>query len=185
MDCSKLSSYFGLNMIYTTLKTVKCVVLDVDGVLTNGNILVTEEGNQLRTFNVKDGYAIQYAIKKGLDVFVITGAKSEGVRARFEGLGVKETFLGISDKLSVLNSLLEKYNYALEDVLFVGDDMPDYICMQNVGVAVAPADAVEDIKQISQYVSKFKGGEGVVRDIIEKILRLQGKWHVDVLTTSV
>ncbi|MCA5006799.1 KdsC family phosphatase [Sphingobacterium bovistauri] len=172
-------------MIYTQLKGVKCVILDVDGVLTNGNILVTDDGNQLRTFNVKDGYAIQYAIKQGLDVFVITGAKSEGVKIRFQGLGVKEIFLGISDKLAVLEDLLKKYNHALEDVLFIGDDMPDYICMQRVGVAVAPADAVEDIKKLCDYVSKFKGGEGVVREVLEKTLRLQGKWHVDVLTTSV
>lgn len=172
-------------MIYTKLKNVKCVVLDVDGVLTNGDILVTEEGNQLRTFNVKDGYAIQYAIKQGLDIFVITGAKSQGVKLRFEGLGVKETFLGISDKWTLLRELLEKYDYNTEEVLFVGDDMPDYVCMQKVGVAVAPADAVEDIKKVSSYVSKLKGGEGVVREILEKLLRLQGKWHVDVLTPSV
>ena len=172
-------------MIYTQMKSVKCVVLDVDGVLTNGDILVTDEGNQLRTFNVKDGYAIQYALKQGIDIFVITGAKSSGVKLRFEGLGVKETFIGISDKLSVLLPLLEKYNYTFDDVLFVGDDMPDYLCMQKVGIAVAPADAVEDIKKVSHYISKLKGGEGVVREILEKMLRLQGKWHVDVLTTSI
>ena len=172
-------------MIYTQLKSVKCVVLDVDGVLTNGNILVTEEGNQLRTFNVKDGYAIQYAIKQGVDIFVITGAKSEGVKLRFQGLGVKETFLGISNKLALLESLLDQYNYTMQDVLFIGDDMPDYACMQQAGVAISPADAVEDIKKLSHYVSKLKGGEGVVREILEKMLRLQGKWHVDVLTRSV
>lgn len=172
-------------MIYTKLKSVKCIVLDVDGVLTNGNILVTEEGNQLRTFNVKDGYAIQYAIKQGLDIFVITGAKSLGIQKRFEGLGVKEIFLGISDKWAVMSSLLQRYQYTLTDVLFVGDDMPDYACMQQVGIAVAPSDAVEDIKKISHYISKFKGGEGVARDIIEKTLRLQGKWHMDVFTRSV
>lgn len=172
-------------MIYTKLKNVKCVVLDVDGVLTNGDILVMEDGSQLRTFNVKDGYAIQYAIKQGVDIFVITGAKSQGVKMRFEGLGVKETFIGISDKWTLLAELLDKYGYSAEDVLFVGDDMPDYLCMQRAGVAVAPADAVEDIKRVSDYVSKLKGGEGMVRDILEKMLRLQGKWHNDVLTTSV
>lgn len=172
-------------MIYSKLKNIKCVVLDVDGVLTSGDILVTDEGSQLRTFNVKDGYAIQYAIKQGLDLFVITGAKSQGVKLRFEGLGVKETFLGISDKWTLLQQLLEKYNHNPTDVLFIGDDMPDYVCMQQVGIAVAPADAVEDIKKISDYVSKLKGGEGVAREILEKMLRLQGKWHADVLTTSV
>ena len=172
-------------MIYTKFKAIKCVILDVDGVLTNGNILVTEEGNQLRTFHVKDGYAIQYAIKQGLEIFVITGAKSLGIQKRLEGLGVRETFLGISDKCSVMNSLLEKYQFSLSETLFIGDDMPDYACMQKVGVAVAPADAIEDIKKISHYISKFKGGEVVAREIIEKILRLQNKWHMDVLTPSV
>lgn len=172
-------------MIYSKFKNVKCVVLDVDGVLTDGSIMVTEDGNQLRSFHVKDGYAIQYAVKQGLDVFVITGGKSEGVRLRFEGLGVKETFLGISDKWTLLQQLLSKYNYSSSQVLFIGDDMPDYICMQHVGIAVAPADAVEDIKKISHFVSSHKGGGGVVREMIEKVLRLQGKWHNDVLIKSI
>lgn len=175
----------AFEMIYTKFKNIKCVILDVDGVLTNGNILVTEEGDQLRTFNVKDGYAIQYAIKQGLEVFIITGAKSQGIQKRFEGLGVKKIFLGISDKWSVLPSLLDSYGYHLEEVLFIGDDMPDYMCMQKVGVAVAPADAIEDIKKISHYTSKLKGGEGIAREILEKILRLQNKWHMDLFTPSV
>lgn len=172
-------------MIYTSFKKIKCVVLDVDGVLTSGDILVNEIGNQLRTFNVKDGYAIQYAIKNNLLIFVITGAKSLGVQKRFESLGVQEIHLGVSNKLELLTSLLEKHNLSQEDVLFIGDDMPDYLCMEHVGVAVAPADAVEEIKQISHYVSSKKGGEGVVREIIEKILKLQDKWHQDVLIKSV
>jgi len=172
-------------MIYTTLKTIKCVVLDVDGVLTNGDILVNEQGEQLRTFNVKDGYAIQYAIKQGIKVFVITGAKSLGVQKRFQGLGVEEIHLGISDKLTLLNSLLVKYSLVNEEVLFVGDDMPDYTCMQSVGVAISPADAIDDIKKISHYVSVKKGGEGVVREILEKMLKLQDKWHTDVFIKSI
>lgn len=172
-------------MIYTTLKTIKCVVLDVDGVLTNGDILVNEQGEQLRTFNVKDGYAIQYAIKQGIKVFVITGAKSLGVQKRFQGLGVEEIHLGISDKLTLLNNLLVKYSLVNEEVLFVGDDMPDYTCMQSVGVAISPADAIDDIKKISHYVSVKKGGEGVVREILEKMLKLQDKWHTDVFIKSI
>ena len=172
-------------MIYTTLKTIKCVVLDVDGVLTNGDILVNEQGEQVRTFNVKDGYAIQYAIKQGIKVFVITGAKSLGVQKRFQGLGVEEIHLGISDKLTLLNSLLVKYSLVNEEVLFVGDDMPDYTCMQSVGVAISPADAIDDIKKISHYVSVKKGGEGVVREILEKMLKLQDKWHTDVFIKSI
>ena len=172
-------------MIYTTLKSIKCVVLDVDGVLTNGDILVNEQGDQLRTFNVKDGYAIQYAVKQNLLIFVITGAKSLGVQLRFANLGVQEIHLGIADKLILLKSLLTKYKMDFHDVLFVGDDMPDYFCMQQVAVAVAPADAIDDIKHISHYVSTKKGGEGVVREILEKMLKLQEKWHHDVFVKSV
>lgn len=172
-------------MIYTTLKTIKCIVLDVDGVLTNGDILVNEQGDQLRTFNVKDGYAIQYAVKQQVIIFVITGAKSLGVQKRFENLGVQEIHLGISDKLTLLNTLLAKYNISMQDTLYIGDDMPDYICMQHVGVAVSPADAVDDVKRVSHYVSVKKGGEGVAREVIEKMLKLQNKWHNDVLIQSV
>lgn len=176
---------FVLIMIYSTLKNTKCVVLDVDGVLTNGEILVNEQGEQLRTFNVKDGYAIQYAAQQGLLIFVITGGRSQGVLSRMEGLRVPEVHLGVSDKLSLLQDLAGRYELRLEDIAFIGDDMPDYTCMQQVGAAIAPADAVEDIKKISHYVSAKKGGEGVVREIIEKVLRLQDKWHPDVLIKSI
>ena len=172
-------------MIYNELKKVKCVVLDVDGVLTNGNILVTDKGEQLRTFNVKDGYAMQYAVKRGLKVIIITGARSQGVAIRCQGLGASEVHLGISDKLTLLKEILEREQLDASQVMFIGDDMPDYACMKYVGVAVCPADAIEDIKAICQFVSKNKGGQGVVREMIEKTLRLQENWHVDVLTTSV
>lgn len=172
-------------MIYTTLKTIKCIVLDVDGVLTNGDILVNEQGDQLRTFNVKDGYAIQYAVKQNVLIFIITGAKSLGIQKRFENLGVKEIHLGISDKLTLLITLAQKYNIGFLDILFIGDDMPDFSCMQSVGVAVSPSDAIEEIKKISHYISTKKGGEGVVREIIEKVLKLQDKWHNDVFTKSI
>ncbi|MDR2284732.1 MAG: HAD-IIIA family hydrolase [Sphingobacterium sp.] len=172
-------------MIYSTLKNIKCIVLDVDGVLTDGAILVNENGEQLRTFNVKDGYAIQYAVKQGLLVFVITGGRSQGVLKRMEGLHVPEIHLGVSDKLSLLEELATRYNLRLTDMAFIGDDMPDYSCMQQVGAAIAPADAVEDIKRISHYVSTKRGGEGIVREIIEKVLRLQDKWHTEVLIKSI
>ncbi len=172
-------------MIYSTLKNIKCIVLDVDGVLTDGAILVNENGEQLRTFNVKDGYAIQYAVKQGLLIFVITGGRSQGVLKRMEGLHVPEIHLGVSDKLSLLEELATRYNLRLADMAFIGDDMPDYSCMEQVGAAIAPADAVEDIKRISHYVSTKRGGEGIVREIIEKVLRLQDKWHTEVLIKSI
>jgi len=157
----------------------------VDGVLTNGDILVNEQGEQLRSFNVKDGYAIQYAVKQNVLIFVITGGKSLGVVKRFENLGVQEIHIGVSDKLTLLNTLLLKYDIDRKDVMFIGDDMPDYACMKEVGVAIAPADAIEEIKYLSDYVSTKKGGEGVAREIIEKMLKLQDKWHKDVLVTSI
>lgn len=172
-------------MIYSVLKNIKCVVLDVDGVLTNGRVLVNEQGEQLRTFNVKDGYAIQYAIRQGLLIFVISGARSQGVLKRLQSLLVQEIHLGVSNKLELLENLAERYGLSMEEMVFVGDDMPDYICMQRVGAAISPADAVEDIKKISHYVSTKKGGDGIVREIIEKILRLQNKWHPDVLIKSI
>jgi len=172
-------------MIYSTLKNIKCIVLDVDGVLTDGAILVNENGEQLRTFNVKDGYAIQYAAKQGLLIFVITGGHSQGVLKRMEGLHVPEIHLGVSDKLSLLEELATRYNLRLADMAFIGDDMPDYSCMEQVGAAIAPADAVEDIKRISHYVSTKRGGEGIVREIVEKVLRLQDKWHTEVLIKSI
>lgn len=159
--------------------------MDVDGVLTDGAILVNENGEQLRTFNVKDGYAIQYAVKQGLLVFVITGGRSQGVLKRMEGLHVPEIHLGVSDKLGLLEELATRYGLRLADMAFIGDDMPDYSCMQQVGAAIAPADAVEDIKRVSHYVSTKRGGEGVVREIIEKVLRLQDKWHAEVLIKSI
>lgn len=172
-------------MILKRLKYVKAIFLDVDGVLTDGSIFVNEVGEQLRTFNVKDGYAIQLAIKKGIKICVITGGKSEGVLRRFEGLGVEDIHMGITDKLAILEAMLERYQINKEEVLFIGDDMPDLACMQYVGIAAAPQDAVEEIKAISHYISSKEGGRGVVRDVVEKVLKLQNKWGADFSVKSV
>ncbi|MCT1526238.1 KdsC family phosphatase [Sphingobacterium hotanense] len=172
-------------MIFQKFTQIKAVVLDVDGVLTDGTLQVTESGDQLRTFYVKDGYAMQLAEKMGLMLWVISGGRSEGVRLRLQGLGVKEIHLGVSQKIDVLNELLTKYELTADQLMYVGDDMPDYEVMQVVGIAACPVDAVEDIKTISHYMSPFKGGRGVVRDILEKILKLQGKWGVQTHIKSV
>ncbi|WP_312138388.1 HAD hydrolase family protein [Sphingobacterium sp.] len=172
-------------MIFQKFTQIKAVVLDVDGVLTDGTLQVTESGEQLRTFYVKDGYAMQLAEKMGLMLWVISGGRSEGVRLRLQGLGVKEIHLGVSQKMDVLNELLSKYELTADQLMYVGDDMPDYEVMQVVGIAACPVDAVEDIKTISHYMSPFKGGRGVVRDILEKILKLQGKWGVQTHIKSV
>ncbi|MBE8713279.1 KdsC family phosphatase [Sphingobacterium hungaricum] len=166
-------------MVYEEFAKVTAIILDVDGVLTDGVIQVNEEGHQLRAFQVKDGYAIQLAVKSGVFVFAISGAKSNGVKMRLEGLGVEEIHLGISDKVSVLDSLVDKYNLDKATILYMGDDIPDYYAMQEVGLPVCPSDAVEEIKAISKYVSSKSGGNGAVRDVIEKVLKLQGKWFLD------
>lgn len=158
------------------LHTISTFIFDVDGVLTNGNVLVTEQGEQLRQFNIKDGYALQLAVKKGFNVAVISGARSAGVEKRLQGLGIKDVFLGISDKMSVFNNYLTEKQLNADDIVYAGDDIPDLSVMKLVGLAVCPSDAVEEIKAVSNYISPKKGGEGVARDIIEKVLKIQDKW---------
>ncbi|WP_343563525.1 HAD-IIIA family hydrolase [Sphingobacterium sp.] len=172
-------------MVLTEFRTIKGFVLDVDGVLTDGTVQVNEAGEQLRTFNIKDGYAMQLAIKKGYPIFVITGGASRGVERRLQGLGVKEIHSGVVDKLSKLKQIAGNYNLTLSELMYIGDDIPDFSCMRSVGLAVSPADATEEIKKISHYVSGFKGGKGVVRELIEKVLKVQGNWYEDETIKSI
>ncbi|MGJ1431906.1 KdsC family phosphatase [Sphingobacterium spiritivorum] len=172
-------------MVLQELARLKAIVIDVDGVLTDGTVQVDEHGEQLRTFNVKDGYAMHLAMSKGLQIIVISGGKNTGVQRRLEGLGIQEIHLGVADKLTLLQDIMQRFRIELPDVMFIGDDMPDYKCMKAVGVAACPADAVEEIKQISHYVSGLGGGKGVVRELIEKTLKLQDKWYDDMNVKSV
>ncbi|MGJ1268562.1 KdsC family phosphatase [Sphingobacterium spiritivorum] len=172
-------------MILQELARLKAIVIDVDGVLTDGTVQVDEHGEQLRTFNVKDGYAMHLAMSKGLQIIVISGGRNAGVQRRLEGLGIQEIHLGVADKLTLLQDITQRFRIELPDVMFIGDDMPDYKCMKAVGVAACPADAVEEIKQISHYVSGLSGGKGVVRELIEKTLKLQDKWYDDTNVKSV
>lgn len=172
-------------VLFDQLKRVKAFVFDVDGVLTNGEVLVTEEGEQLRSFYIKDGYALQLAVKQGYPIAIITGGKSLGVKLRLEGLGIKDVFIDASHKTMILEQWMQKNNIQPESVLYMGDDIPDIQAMTMVGFASCPADAVEDIKAISHYISPVKGGKGAVRDVIEKVLRLQNKWDIDPEVKSV
>lgn len=172
-------------MLFDKLKRVKAFVLDVDGVLTNGEVLVTEKGEQLRGFNIRDGYALQLAVKKGFPIAVITGGKSEGVRLRLEGLGIIDIFMGIQHKTSCFNKWLNEQQFQAEDVLYMGDDIPDLTIMREVGMAVCPNDAAEEIKAVSHYISSKDGGKGAVRDVIEKVLKLQNKWDDDMAIKSI
>lgn len=158
------------------LKHISCFILDVDGVLTDGSLMLFPGGDQVRKMNIRDGYAIQAAIKAGYKVAVISGGKSEGVKTRLAGLGMTDIFLGVDDKTEKFDELLSKYNLKTENVLYMGDDLPDLVVMKKSGVPVCPADAAHEIKEISIYISGKKGGEGCVRDIIEQVMRLHGKW---------
>jgi 3-deoxy-D-manno-octulosonate 8-phosphate phosphatase (KDO 8-P phosphatase) len=157
-------------------KKIRTFVLDVDGVLTNGYVLINETGAQLRQMNIKDGYALQLAVKMGYGVVVISGGDSDSVRMRMEKLGVKDVYLNVKNKKEKLTEYISGRGISWEEVLFMGDDMPDYTAMQLVGIPCAPADAAREIKTISRYISPFNGGEGCVREVIEKVLKLNDHW---------
>jgi 3-deoxy-D-manno-octulosonate 8-phosphate phosphatase (KDO 8-P phosphatase) len=163
-------------MFLQKLRDITTLIFDVDGVLTTGDILASNTGEFLRTFNIKDGYALQLAVKKGYHVCIISGGSGEAMKKRFEALGIKNIFLGVSDKVAVFERILTQYKLTSEEVLYMGDDIPDYNIMKLVGLPTCPADAVEEIKAISTFVSPYPGGKTAVRDIIEKVLKVQGNW---------
>ena len=159
------------------LPNITTLIFDVDGVLTNGLVTIMPDGQLVRNMNIKDGYALKTAVDKGLNVCIISGGKNEGVRTRLANLGIKDIYLGAHDKIKQYNELVEKYNLKPENVLYMGDDVPDFPVMKLVGLPCCPNDAAREIQQVSKYISDKKGGEGCVRDIIEQILRVQGKWE--------
>ncbi len=166
-------------MIDYDLKKIRAVVFDVDGVLSAETITLSAEGEPLRTVNIKDGYAIQLACKRGLIVAIITGGNTPAVRKRYEGLGVKDIYMGAGVKLVAYEEFVARHGLKDEEVLYVGDDIPDYEVMGRVGCACCPKDACAEIKEVSIYVSDRNGGCGVGRDILEQVLRAQGKWMGD------
>lgn len=159
------------------LKDITTFVFDVDGVFTDGSLLITSEGEMLRKMSVKDGYALKTALQKGYNVCIITGGTNEGVRLRLEGLGVTDIYLGAHHKLEPLKEYIKKYKLSLHNVLYMGDDMPDIPPMRTVGLATCPQDAVPEVKAVSKYISHKKGGEACVRDVIEQVLKVRGDWH--------
>ena len=166
-------------MIYYDLSRIKAIVFDVDGVLSASTITLHPNGEPMRTVNIKDGYAIQLAVKQGLHIAIMTGANVDSIRVRYERLGVKDVFTACSVKIKVYEKFLAEYGMADDEIIFVGDDVPDYEVMSRCGCPCCPADACPDIKSISRYISSANGGYGVGRDIIEQVLRAQGKWLAD------
>jgi 3-deoxy-D-manno-octulosonate 8-phosphate phosphatase (KDO 8-P phosphatase) len=157
---------------------IRTFIFDVDGVLTDGSLLATEEGHLLRKMNIKDGYAIQLAIKSGYKVWIISGAKSEGVRTRLQKLGVVDVHIGIESKRELLEEIAETQQTSYSSILYMGDDIPDYAAMQLCGLPCCPCDAVPEIRGVAKYISPYKGGEGCVRDVIEKVMKLNGDWKM-------
>ncbi|MFL5762835.1 MAG: KdsC family phosphatase [Bacteroidia bacterium] len=158
------------------LDRVKAFIFDVDGVLTNGSVTLMPDGEQVRVMNIKDGYALQLAVKKGYKVAIISGGRSEMVRKRLNGLGITDVYLGTESKIDQYNEFISIYDIKPEEVLYMGDDLPDYEVMQRIGIPTCPADSAPEIKDISIYISDKKGGEGAVRDVIEQVMRLHGHW---------
>jgi len=158
------------------LSRVRAFVFDIDGVLSLQTINLNSFGTPNRTVNLRDGYALQLAVKKGYHIGIISGCKSKEYQKRLKLLGIKDIYLDCKSKISHFNEFLNKYGLNSADVLFMGDDIPDYEAMKAAGIPVCPSDADSEIKQISSYISDRKGGEGCVRDVIEQVLRLHNKW---------
>ncbi len=158
------------------LRDIHTFIFDVDGVLTNSELIILENGHLLRKMNTRDGYAMKRAVEMGYRVCIITGGSSSGVVHRLLALGIKDIYREISNKIEAFEEYIEKYNIDPGEILYMGDDLPDYQVMRRVGLPACPADAAVEVMHIAQYKSHLKGGQGCVRDVIEKVLKLHGKW---------
>ena len=174
-----------LNMnLLQRLKQINCFVFDVDGVLTDGTLLVMPGGLMVRKMNIKDGYALQLAIKMGYRVLIISGGNSMEVKDRLQKLGVTEIWMQVTDKRTLLDDYLTQNNIPVESVAYMGDDIPDFEVMQLVGMPCCPIDAATDIKAIADFIASKKGGEGCARELIEKVMKLNGHWQEDTTIRS-
>lgn len=159
------------------MNDITTFIFDVDGVLTDGSVFVTNEGEMLRTMNIRDGYAMKAAVESGYKVCIISGGSNEGVRVRLRNLGITDIYLGTPNKVATFDEYTNLYQIKPENVLYMGDDIPDYHVMKLVGLATCPQDASPEIKTISGYISHKHGGKGAVRDVIEQVMKTQGKWN--------
>lgn len=162
------------------LSDIKAFVFDCDGVFTDGRVTVIPSGEHLRSYNVKDGYAVALAVKRGYPICIISGGVGESMHKRFSALGIKDIFLGCGDKIAALEEFSAKYNIPKEQMLYMGDDVPDIAPLREVGAATAPKDCALDLKNIVKYISPYEGGRGCVRDVIEQVLKAQGAWSTTV-----
>lgn len=165
-------------------KKITTFIFDMDGVLTDGSLLLLENGLQARRMNIKDGFALQLAIKNGYKILIVSGGHSDPAAERLKRLGVTDIHMSIRDKIAVIEEYVKKNKLLQEQLLYMGDDLPDIPVLLSVGLPCCPADAASEVREISKYVSPFKGGEGCVRDVIEKVLRLNGHWQYRSDTSS-
>jgi 3-deoxy-D-manno-octulosonate 8-phosphate phosphatase (KDO 8-P phosphatase) len=161
------------------LSQITTFIFDVDGVLTDGSVILESSGEMVRTMHTKDGYALQHAVKKGYHIVIISGGSSVMVKKRLEGLGIEHIYLGKDHKLPVLNEHLQKHNISINQVLYMGDDIPDLPCLKVVGVSSCPKDASVEVREVCDYISHINGGKGCVRDVLEQTMRIQNKWMDD------
>ena len=161
-----------------TLNAITTFIFDVDGVLTDSTVHVTQNGEMLRTMNIRDGFAMKAAVESGYHVCIISGGSSEGVRIRLRNLGITDIHLACPDKVETFKEYIDVYGIKADEVLYMGDDIPDFHVMKLVGLPTCPQDASPEIKAISGYISHKNGGKGAVRDVIEQVMKVQGKWTV-------
>ena len=160
-------------------KQITTFILDVDGVLTDGTVYVFENGEQVRRMSIKDGFVLQLAVKKGYRILVISGSNSPAVVNRLKKLGITDIFMNVLDKRALVTQYISDHNLQKDEVLCMGDDIPDCVAMKESGLPVAPADAVQEVKKIAAYVTQAKGGKGCVREVMEKVLKLNGHWELE------
>jgi 3-deoxy-D-manno-octulosonate 8-phosphate phosphatase (KDO 8-P phosphatase) len=185
-DSYEMASHLSVSLdnILTQFKQITTFVFDVDGVLTDGTVLLLENGLQARKMHIKDGLALQMAMKNGYRVIIISGSYSEPVVKRLQYLGIEEVFMAVKDKKELLEKFIKDRNLQWKEILFMGDDLPDIPVLKKAGVSCCPADAVPEVKQTSMYISTINGGYGCVRDVIEKVLKLNDHWKFSVDITS-
>ena len=165
-------------------KHITTFVFDLDGVLTDGALFIFPDGQFIRRMHIKDGFALQLAVKKGYRVVIISGSQSEPVVTRLNKLGVHDVYMQVTDKKKRLQEYMQQHELQWSEILFMGDDIPDYEVMQHVGLSCCPSDAATEIRSLSNYISSIAGGQGCVRDVIEKVLKLNDHWELYTDTPS-